>query len=800
MNGARPVTTGSVGFARACGPAVAFALALSLPALALSGSALAADSGPAGFGLGGTPSTQTLENVGLPTPGPDDRMLVESDQLVYDYDNNTVSAVGNVVIYYGGYTLEADRVSYDQGNGRLIASGAVEMTEPSGTTLRSDYIDITDDFADGFVQSLSVETTERTIFDAERAERSDGETVFINGSYSACVACAQTPDKPPFWKIRAKRIIINQEDQVVRFEDPTFEFFGTPIAWLPYFQIADPSLKRKSGLLAPHFGYSGRLGGHVGLPYFWAGAPNYDLTVTPTYYSRQGLMGHAEWRHRTLNGQYSIVAAGIRQQDKGAFDVDSASYREWRGGVRTAGQFSLSPHWTMGWDGTLSTDKTFTRDYQVLNGDTSHTTSTAFLEGVYERDHAELRASHYTILSDPIPADPIYDQGRQATAVPVFDARLVRDDNHFGGEFTYTSNVTSLYREDDDPFAASGGPYYHGTMGTAFRATKEVAWKKRHITYGGAVVQSFAYARADAFYLGDSGSAALGDGMTSDSYAFRAMPAVGVDVSLPILVSGGRSEHIIEPRAQLVVRPNEMLAGELPNNDAQSLVFDDTTLFDLDKFSGFDRTEGGTRLNLGVQYSSHFGYGGSVRGTFGQSFHLAGTNPYASPDLANVGPGSGLEADVSDFVAGAEVDTGFGPRFHLRGRFDHKTFDLERGEFGATTAFGPVTTSTSYVFLSSNPNTGVTSDSSVIRTAASVNLLDNWRAFGTVTYDVTNASVASDSFGIAYDDESATVSLAYSETRENYTDLTDSRWLSLRIQLRTIGETGVSTDLNRLSD
>ncbi len=745
---------------------------------------------------------QGLPGITVAAVAPDERMLIESDQLVYDFDANTVSAVGNVIIYFGGYTLEADRVTYNQTSGRLIAIGSVKMNDPTGSTFRSEYFDITDDFAEGFAQSLSVETTERTHFEAETAERSADRTVFTNGSYSACISCINNPDKPPFWKIRAKKIIIDHREQVVRFSDASFEFFGTPIAWVPYFTIADPSIKRKSGLLAPSFGYAEKLGFSVSAPYFWALAPNYDLTVTPTVYVRQGPMLQAEWRHRLTHGQYSIIGAGLYQFDKGAFDPTAAGFRDWRGGIRTTGHFDLSRDWALGWDGTLSTDRTFTRNYAVLNRDTSETVSTIHLTGLRDRNYFEARGYYFQILSDPTPDPPdtdIYHQGRQAIVLPVVDHQIVAYDPVFGGELTYTSNLTALYRDEDDPFTA-GPTFSRGTAGTYVRATKELAWRKRFVGPMGQVFKPFAYARADAFHLDPDGTAATGFGMTTDSFAYRAMPAVGLDWSLPILIANESSSHIIEPRAQLIVRPDEMRAGELPNNDAQSLVFDETNLFNYDKFSGYDRTEGGTRLNLGVHYSATFAGGAALHGTAGQSFHLAGTNPYASPDLANVGPLTGLETAHSDYVVGATIHTGLGPSFNFRGRFDNKTFAIKRAELDATAALGAVTASSSFVFLKANPNTGVTSDSSVLRSAASVNFLENWRAFGTVTFDISKTAIASDSFGLAYDDESATVSLAYSETRPSYTDLTADRRISLRVQLRTIGDTGVSADLTRFSN
>ena len=41
-------------------------------------------------------------------------MLVQANEINYDYNNERVSAVGNVQIYYNGATIEADGSIYDQ--------------------------------------------------------------------------------------------------------------------------------------------------------------------------------------------------------------------------------------------------------------------------------------------------------------------------------------------------------------------------------------------------------------------------------------------------------------------------------------------------------------------------------------------------------------------------------------------------------------------------------------------------------------------------------------------------------------
>ena len=122
-----------------------------------------------------------------------------------------------------------------------------------------DHIDITDDFADGFVNALRVETIDKTYFAAESAERMGGVlTTFNNGVYTACEPCEEKPDKAPTWRIKARKIIWNGEKKTVRFENANFEFFGFPLAYLPAFEIADPTVKRKCGFLFPGIGYNSR--------------------------------------------------------------------------------------------------------------------------------------------------------------------------------------------------------------------------------------------------------------------------------------------------------------------------------------------------------------------------------------------------------------------------------------------------------------------------------------------------------------------------------------------------------------
>ena len=133
-----------------------------------------------------------------PAAKPQERMVVDARELVYDRDNNTVSAVGDVQILYQGRTIEADRVVYDRQGKRVVATGNARITESNGTVITGDRFNLTDDFRDGFIDSLRVVNPDKTRFTSPRAERTDGETfVFDKGIYTACEPCKDQPERPP---------------------------------------------------------------------------------------------------------------------------------------------------------------------------------------------------------------------------------------------------------------------------------------------------------------------------------------------------------------------------------------------------------------------------------------------------------------------------------------------------------------------------------------------------------------------------------------------------------------------------
>ena len=754
-----------------------------------------------------------------PASGP---MLVQATEIRYDYTNNTVSAIGNVQIYYNGATIEADEVSYDQKSKRLRAQGNVRLTEADGKITYGQTIDLTDDYRDGFVDSLRLEGADDTHFAAQRADRTQGNyTVLQNGVYTACEPCANDPKKPPLWQVQAARIIHNQSEKMLYFEDARVEFFGVPLAWVPFMSAPDPTVKRKSGILFPSVSDTTQYGFGVEIPYFWALAPNYDLTFSTLATTRQGVLGQVEWRQRLMEGAYSIRAAGIFQQDPGYFaardGANSPTAQSFRGAVQTAGQFSINDKWVWGWTGILVTDSQFLYDYRrsqftssfdpFLTGVAAEGVSQVYLTGAGDRSYFDIRSIYYYGFSQQ-------DVQAQLPIIhPVLDYSNVLAQQLMGGELSYKMNLTSLTRQQASfdaitQIAQNDGVCFSNTADTAFlikpncllrgipgeydRFSAEADWRRTLVTANGQQITPFFRLRGDFASVNVDNQPGVSNYITpGQTELARIMPTAGVEYRYPFVDAEPWGTQTFEPIAQLIVRPNETHIGQFPNEDAQSLVFDDSSLFKIDKFSGWDRVEGGGRANVGFQYTAQFNKAGSVNVMFGQSYQLFGTNSFAAGinDITNTGLNSGLDKTASDYVGRVTYQPNSVYAFTARARFDEQTFAVERFEAESRANFERWSVQVLYGNYAPQPELGFLFRRQGILGGSSVKLTDNWILLGSARYDLYAHQFNQSRIGIGYTDDCFMLSLnwltgyTYVQTgppKQNNTFM-------LQMSLRTLG-------------
>lgn len=743
------------------------------------------------------------------------QMLVQASEINYDYNNQQVSAVGNVQIYYNGATIEADKVVYDQRTKHLHAEGNARITEADGKITYGDVIDLTDDYRDGFVDSLRLETADQTRMAAARANRSGGNyTVFESGVYTACEPCRDDPRKPPLWQVKAARIIHDQSEKMIYFESARIEFFGVPLAYMPYFSTPDPTVKRKSGFLMPFISSSTTYGFAVDTPYYLALAPDYDMTISPRAMSKQGALLQGEWRQRFEDGSYTIRAAGVDQLNRSYF-AGTDGDRTFRGSAETTGRFNLSPQWVWGWDGVLVSDPTFFNDYKIRTLQQKSTdlvntfgqtegVSQLLLSGRGERSYFDARTIHFTGFTT---AD---QQAALPNIHPVVDYENVWKSPIFGGEVGYNVNSTTLSRQNASFDAisqsavvtgscttASADPaqktpancLLRGTPGLYSRFSAETYWRTKYIDSFGQVFTPFVSVRGDAAAVSVDNQPGVSNYIsTGESEVMRAMPTVGLDYRYPFIGVSSWGTQTIEPIAQVIARPNESSIGKLPNEDSQSLVFDDSNLFKVDKFSGWDRVEGGGRANVGLQYTAQFNRGGSVNVLFGQSYQLFGTNSFAVGDATNTGLGSGLDKTASDYVARVAFDPSRIYGFIARFRFDEKDFTLHRLEVEGRANFDRWTLTVMYGNYDAQPQLGFLERRQGVLGSANVKLDANWSLYASARYDLEHEKISQSRIGLGYMDDCFILGLNYITDYTYSTSVpVPNHTVMLQIGLRTLG-------------
>lgn len=722
-------------------------------------------------------------------------MNVQGDQLIYESGGQRVVARGNVEIFYNDYILTADEVVYDQTAGTLTAVGNVTLKEPQGNVVHADRYTLTDDFRDGFVQSLSIVTKDQSRITADRATRREGNvTEFQKGKFTPCKTLG---DMPPLWCISAARIIHDKDAATITYQDASFDIFGQPVLYVPYFQHADPSVKRKSGFLAPELGNSSNLGYITGVPYYYVLAPNADVTVTPVYLSEQGLLLKGDFRHRLENGEYTINLAGI---DQNGSDLPGTAGQQQaldglRGSVETKGLFALSSWWKFGWDVIVESDDQFRRFYKLDSILVTDRVNQIFLTGQSDRNYFNASLFQFGgLLLNSTAQTESYTH-------PIIDYNYVFADPVLGGELKWDTNFLSFTRQDGVQQLFSGGVTRDQNIN---RLATEVKWRRRLTDQAGITYTPFANLRGDVYQYNnftDPGSVAVdpvtgavtASTLTAEDTTVRGVAAGGVTVAYPWIAHTNSASHIVEPIGQIIARQNNLTQRRLPDEDARSLVFDDTNLFEVSKFSGYDRTELGTRANVGLQYTFQANDGGYARLLAGESFHLAGDNVYANPGRDDDGrfvysPVSGLETSRSDYVLGAYIAPNESFRLISQSRFDQEDFSLRREDAAAQFLYGPLFASASYAYTSAEPQLGLLNAQQDVYGLLLLRLTDLWSVGAGARYDIDAGQLLQDSFQLKYSDDCLVLTATYSEVSYNNATITDDRTLLLRLEFKHLGD------------
>lgn len=700
------------------------------------------------------------------TPAPGTEVTVDANRITYDAATKRAIATGMVRMVYGPYVLVASRVIYDEASGRFDANGSVELREPNGNIMQATEAMLRNKFKEGFARHVRALLTNDVTIAALYAKRQEnGITVFEQSHYTACVTCI-TSGGDPMWEIVADETVHDQNTHTLYHKNPKLKIAGHTVAWLPYAEHADPTVKRRSGWLLPSAGSSRHYGVGVTTPYFWALAPNYDLTFSPLWTSKQGPVADLEWRHRLETGQYNIRAYGVHQFNRVRPPGDGV----WRGAVQTRGDFRINDDWGYGWNGTLQSDRKFLSDYDY--NDDSTITSEAHVTGLWDRTYVSAQALAFqTTLLDE-------SQSRLPDVAPYINGDHTFADPVLGGELGLSWGLYSLERDTAYlPYAEVA----HGTSQT--RGVTNLHWQKQMVTAGGVVATPFASVRGD-MYVSNNLPDPLVPGLYSDQESVvRVLPSAGLDLRWPLIGNFADGQSIITPVFQVIAAANETDTDKFGNEDAITLNFDHTSLFLQDRFTGLDRYEGGSRINTGLTWSFLGDNGGFMRAALGESFHVGGENSFTTT--------SGLDGAKSDLVGAITIQPWEYLGLSYETRVEENLSDINRQEAYLSLTFDRFSGSLGYLDIDAEPAYGRTERERAVEGEGRYKVTGNWSAFGGLSYDVENDRFLSRMAGVEYDCDCMNFKLSYEASQPLDQNVTDHR-IKASIELRTLGRTGLS--------
>jgi LPS-assembly protein len=738
--------------------------------LAVPGAPPLPEPGPESLPWGGIPAPGQPLASGLPpapmttapgTPAPQragapDRnapVTFTAETINYDEPTQTVTATGRVEAWQNDRVLQADRVTFDRRTGIARAEGNVVLVEPDGQVLFAESAALNQDFSEGIVRSMRGLLADNGRMAATAARRRDGRlTEMFRTVYTTCDPCERDPQRAPLWQLRARRAQHDQEAKRIEYWDTTMEMAGIPIFYIPYFNHADPTVKRASGLLPPLVGTTTTLGNFFSVPYFQVIDPQTDITVEPIFTTEENAVLTGELRRRFDSGYLSFRGSGT-------YD----SQDQWRGHILGAGRFTVNDTWRTGFDLARASDSSYLRNYRF--GSPAYLTTRPFVEGFWGRSYALLDASAYQGLASidaDIPTPLVVPRALFAYNGPP---------GWMGGRARFDFGGYGITRQGGTDSARIGG---------------RADWSSEVVD---AIGSRWSFGTRMDLYGYNFGDFPSGVGTVRAGSSVIAHPQVFGMWRLPLYRRYGSVTHRVEPMLQAVAAP-VVGRNNWPNEDSRDVEFTDANLFNLNRFPGRDQLEGGARMMAGLRNTLFLDGGQSMEVMFGQSYRANYDNQFD--------PQSGLADRISDYVARVSIDPlpWFGLSYRTRIAKDQlrQTFS----DVSATFSRGPVSASASYVYVPPSATALRPVRREEVGGGVYVGPFDGtplarWRGYAAAYYDLQQSVPVYTTFGAIYEDECFIFNVRFLRTYTNPAlNAAGGSTLLFQLTFKTVGDFGFS--------
>ncbi|MHA1558467.1 MAG: LPS-assembly protein LptD [Alphaproteobacteria bacterium] len=616
-----------------------------------------------------------------------DNFSIEADEVVFEQAKKILKANGHVHISKktnkGLKTLECDKLIYDVSQKRITVEGNVIIKEPNGQTINAETANISDDFKEGLIKTLSLVTADNTHFaSSDVIYNKNIKTCFKDGIYTPCNVCKLPSDKkPPFWQIRAREITHDHKAKIISYKHAILEIKGIPVFYWPYFYHPDRSVKHKSGFLLPSLSYSKDFGAGVQMPYYYTISPYHDLTIMPIGTTKQGSILTGEYRRRFFNGEAQF--GGSYTHARSLKDIKVPKKR-WH--IATKLHYHPTEEYRIFADINRASDTTYLMRYPMIGSARSfmpkvNLTSTVLFE--HFRENRYMNAQGLSFQTDKKETTPLI--------LPTATYHSQHQPLPLGGIIDLEGNILSLHRKSPIPGRC---PTQMNRLSTGLK------WTKPYVNSFGHVFLFSMSHRIDLYhthrYYHSEESASLNPRRGRERTIARYFPQINADWRYPLLKSFSNNSWIFEPRVGVVASPNQLNNRNIPNEDSRTFELDDTTLFLPNRSNGIDWIDSGYRVVYGVNNTWMFANKQNSTLFLGQSRRLDHKNV--------IHEFKGENQNVSDYI----VKFTFSPNEFItaryRGAFHPKTFNNRFSEIGALFNFKYIILDGAYIHLDKTSN------------------------------------------------------------------------------------------------
>jgi LPS-assembly protein len=219
---------------------------------------------------------------------------------------------------------------------------------------------------------------------------------------------------------------------------------------------------------------------------------------------------------------------------------------------------------------------------------------------------------------------------------------------------------------------------------------------------------------------------------------------------------------------------------------------EDSNLFALNRFPGYDRWEDGSRITYGVEWNLDRGLW-SIQSIIGQSFRIT-RSPSIFPD------GTGLTDRLTDVVGRTRVRYGRFVDLTHRYRIDKDNLAVRRNEVDLTLGTNQSYLQLGYLRLDRNIDVGIEDlrDKEELRVAGRLKFLQYWSVFAATVLDLTSSreDPVSDAsgfqpvrlrMGVNYEDDCLDLGVSWKRDYERIGDFRKGSTVSFTISLKGLG-------------